>query len=100
MTKMKHAILFMGLGALATTIIMKMMNECSVNDLMKKVLTLIFSSKLLTISAAIFAFIIEITLNPTTARHRTIPTQYGITGTTIQAVPNKIVNTSPVQLIL
>lgn len=36
MTKMKHAILFMGLGALATTIIMKMMNECSVNDLMKK----------------------------------------------------------------
>lgn len=36
MTKMKHAILFMGLGALATTIIMKMMNECSVNDLMNK----------------------------------------------------------------
>lgn len=36
MSKVKHAILFMGLGALATTIVMKMMNECSVNDLMQR----------------------------------------------------------------
>ena len=36
MSKMKHAIIYMGLGALATTVIMKMMSDCSVNDLMNK----------------------------------------------------------------
>ena len=36
MSKVKHAIVFMGLGALATTVVMKMMSDCSVNDLMKK----------------------------------------------------------------
>ena len=36
MAKVKHAILFMGLGALAATVAMKMMSDCSVNDLMNK----------------------------------------------------------------
>lgn len=35
MKKVKHALIFMGLGALATTMIMKM-TDCDVNDLMKK----------------------------------------------------------------
>lgn len=36
MTKFKHAIIFMGLGALATTVVLKMTNDSCVNDLMKK----------------------------------------------------------------
>jgi len=36
MSKVKNAILFMGLGALAATVTMKMMSNCSVNDLMNK----------------------------------------------------------------
>ena len=36
MSKFKHVVIYMGLGALATTIVMKMMSGCSVNDLMKK----------------------------------------------------------------
>lgn len=39
MKKMKHAIIFMGIGAIGTMAIMKMMNEngnCDVNDLMNK----------------------------------------------------------------
>ena len=35
MKKIKHAMIFMGLGALATIDTMKMM-DCDVNDLMKK----------------------------------------------------------------
>lgn len=35
MKKIKHAVIFMGLGALATIATMKMM-DCDVNDLMKK----------------------------------------------------------------
>lgn len=38
MKSIKHAIVFMGLGAMATVAVMKMMNccDCDVNDLMKK----------------------------------------------------------------
>lgn len=36
MSKIKTAIVYMGLGALATTVVMKMMSGCSVNDLMNK----------------------------------------------------------------
>ncbi len=35
MKKIKHALIFMGLGALATVTVMKMM-DCDVDDLMKK----------------------------------------------------------------
>ncbi len=36
MKKIKHAIIFMGLGALVTTAVLKMTNSCCVDDLMKK----------------------------------------------------------------
>lgn len=38
MSKFKHALIFMGMGAAVTVAAMKMMNacDCNVNDLMKK----------------------------------------------------------------